>query len=219
MDHQSSLAERPLRRDAARNRELILEAAVEVFAERGIDAGYDEIARRAGVGVGTVYRRFPERVELVQALFESRIDEVVATAEAAAASADAWAGLVEFIEGTVERQVEDRGLKEVLFATISIDDHQRVGRDRIGPVIEGLVARAHTEGTLREDVGPSDIGVVLMTLSSVHGTEAPELWRRYLAVFLEGFRARPEQPPLPQSPPSDRVLHELMVRPRPAQRS
>jgi AcrR family transcriptional regulator len=62
--------EKPLRRDAARNRELILQTAAAVFAEQGLDAGYDEIARRAGIGVGTVYRRFPERAELVQALFE-----------------------------------------------------------------------------------------------------------------------------------------------------
>src|SRR5689334_7783557 len=96
-------AERPLRKDAARNRELILETAAEVFAEQGLDAGYDEIARRAGIGVGTVYRRFPERSELVQALFESRIDEMVAIGEQAAAIPDAWEGLTWFFERSVEK--------------------------------------------------------------------------------------------------------------------
>src|SRR3954467_13973476 len=98
MTPESANKERPLRRDAARNRELILETAAEVFAELGLEAGYDEIARRAGIGVGTVYRRFPERSELVQALFESRIEEVVAIGEEAAAMPDAWEGLAWFFE-------------------------------------------------------------------------------------------------------------------------
>src|SRR3954447_25564069 len=110
-------AERPLRKDAARNRELILQTAAEVFAEQGLEAGYDEIARRAGVGVGTVYRRFPERAELVQAIFESRIGEIVQVAEAALSRPDAWEGLGWFLGKVMERQVADRGLKEVMVRT------------------------------------------------------------------------------------------------------
>ncbi|MCL8253411.1 TetR/AcrR family transcriptional regulator, partial [Aeromicrobium fastidiosum] len=85
-----------------------------MFAEHGLEAGYDEIARRAGIGVGTVYRRFPQRSELIQALFESRIAELVEVAERSAALPDAWEGLVSFLEWAIARQVLDKGLKEVM---------------------------------------------------------------------------------------------------------
>jgi AcrR family transcriptional regulator len=190
--------ERPLRRDAARNRALILEA------------GYDEIARRAGVGVGTVYRRFPERAELVQALFETRIDEIVATAERAAEHAHAFEGLAYFLEKTLERQVADRGLREVMVLTISEDAHRIVGRERLGPIVEGLVARAKADGELRAEIAPNDLGTQLMLLSSVTTRAEPDLWRRHLALLLDGIRARPGAAPLPLEPPDDEALHELI---------
>ena len=133
MATEPATQERPLRSDAARNRELILATAAEVFAEHGLDAGYDEIARRAGIGVGTVYRRFPERSELVQALFESRIEEMVAIAEEAASQQDPWDGLTLFLERAIERQVADRGLKEVMVQTMVEGDHLAIGRERMGP--------------------------------------------------------------------------------------
>lgn len=199
-----------LRRDAARNRALILEVAAEVFAERGLEAGYDEIARRAGVGVGTVYRRFPERAELVRAIFETRIDEIVEVAEHAATMPDAFEGLVHFLERTLERQVADRGLKEVLALTITQDEHRVVGQERLGPVIEALVERARAEGTLRPDVQANDLGPLLMLLGSVSTPAEPELWRRYLAVLLDGLRARPDAGALPLAAPADDDLHELI---------
>lgn len=203
-------AERPLRRDAARNRALILETAAEVFAEHGLDAGYDEIARRAGVGVGTVYRRFPERSELVRALFESRIEEIVAAADEAATMPDAWEGLVWFVERTLERQAADRGLSEVMVASIPDDVHRTIGRDRLAHRVELLVVRAQRAGALRADVAATDLGVHFALLSSVATEAEPELWRRYFAIFLEGVRARPDQTPLPLEPPSDDDIHELM---------
>jgi AcrR family transcriptional regulator len=149
---------KPLRADAARNRELILRTAAEVFAEHGLEAGYDEIARRAGIGVGTVYRRFPERSELVQALFESRIQEILAVAEEAGRNKDPFDGLAWFLEAAVERQVADRGLKEVLVSDICQDEHRMVGRERIGPILEQIVARAQAAGTLRSRSGHAGHG-------------------------------------------------------------
>jgi AcrR family transcriptional regulator len=201
---------RPLRRDAVRNRELILETAAQVFAEHGLDAGYDEIARRAGIGVGTVYRRFPERSELVQALFESRIEEIVAIVEAASKLPDAWDGLTFFLDKAIERQVNDRGLKEVMVQTIEEGDHVTVGRERLGPLLDDLITRAQGEGTLRTDVETTDIGMLLMLVSSMTTPEQPDLWRRYLALLLEGLRASPDQPPLPLAAPADEAMHELM---------
>lgn len=204
---------RPLRADAARNRELILETAAVVFAEHGLEAGYDEIARRAGVGVGTVYRRFPERAELVQALFETIVDELVGLAAEAADRPDPWEALVWFIEGTLERQTANRGLKEVMFGTLSEDDHMVMGRDRITPGVARLVDRAQLDGSLRADVTAADIGMQVMLISAMTTDEQPDLWRRFLAVMLEGLRARPGQLRLPEAPPHDdsvpRLMHNL----------
>lgn len=201
---------RPLRADAARNRELILRTAAEVFAEHGLEAGYDEIARRAGIGVGTVYRRFPERAELVQALFESQIQEIVAIAEEAGEKQDAFEGLAWFLEGAVERQVADRGLKEALVSHICGDAHRTIGRERIAPVIERIVERAQAAGSLRSDVGSTDLGMQVMVISSMSTPAQPDLWRRYLALLLDGLRCRPDQAKLPLCPPAEDAMHDLM---------
>jgi AcrR family transcriptional regulator len=190
---------RPLRADAVRNRELILATA-----------GYDEIARRAGIGVGTVYRRFPQRAELVQALFESRIWEIVAIAEEAGEKDDAFEGLAWFLERALERQVADRGLKEVLVSGISEADHRTMGRERIAPIVDQLVQRAQESGSLRQDVAATDIGMQLMVISSMTTAAQPELWRRYLALLLDGLRSRPDQAALPLCAPGDDAMHDLM---------
>lgn len=203
-------ADRPLRRDAARNRELILATAAEVFAEHGIEAGYDEIARRAGIGVGTVYRRFPERAELLRALFQSRIDEVVSIAEQAAEMPNAFEALAWFLEKSLELQATDRGLKEVLASTITQDEHRMIGRERLSPILESLMARAKAEGTLRADVAVTDVGMHLMFMSSMSTPEQPELWRRYLALLLDGLCSRPGLRPLPLIAPEDEAMHVLM---------
>lgn len=202
--------DRPLRRDAVRNRELILETAAAVFAEHGIEAGYDEIARRAGIGVGTVYRRFPERAELVRALFQSRVEEIVSIAEQAARMPDAFEALAWFLEKSLERQVTDRGLKEVMAGTITQDDHRMIGPDRLAPILADVLLRAQAEGTLRADVGVTDLGAQLMLLSSMSTPVQPQLWRRYLALLMDGLRARPDLRPLPQTPPAEEAMHVLM---------
>lgn len=202
--------EKRLRADAARNRALILETASKVFAEHGLDAGYDEIARRAGVGVGTVYRRFPERGELIQALFESIVAELVDLAAEASANPDPWEGLVWFIEQSLERQVANRGLKEVMFGAVSDDANMMLGRDRITPGVALLVERAQADGSLRRDIDATDVGLQAMLISAMTTEDQPELWRRYLAIVLEGMRARPGLEPLPLQPPPDEMVHELM---------
>lgn len=202
-------AERPLRRDAARNRELILQTAAEVFAEHGLDAGYDEIARRAGVGVGTVYRRFPERSELVRALFESRVAEIIAIAQESAADPDPFEALTSFLGRALEQQVGDRGLKEAM-AQLPQEDLRAIGAERLGPLVQCLVDRAQAAGSLRSDVAASDLGLQIMVLSSMTTPEQPDLWRRYLALLMEGLRARPGQAPLPLCPPREDAKHDLM---------
>lgn len=161
-----------------------------------------------------MYRRFPERAELIQALFEARIEEIVGFADEAARHTSAWEGLRWFLERLIERQVADRGLKEVMLMTISEDQHQGVGREQLGPRIERIVERAHREGALRTDISAPDLGVLIMTVSSLSTPSAPELWRRYLALALalalDALRARPDQPTLPGRPPDEQDLQDLL---------
>jgi AcrR family transcriptional regulator len=182
---------RPLRADAERNRRRILTAAREVFARRGLDAGLDEIARHAGVGTGTVYRRFPEKSLLIEALFEDRLDQVFALVEAAATHPDPWKGLVEILESVTRMQIEDRGLKDVIFSGVGDKEVFRKRREQFPPLVEQALDRAKAAGMLREDVGLTDLGalqVMLTTVADFAGAARPDVWRRYLQILLDGLR-------------------------------
>lgn len=184
-----------LRKDAERNRERILEAARAVFAERGLDAGLHDVAERAGVGVGTVYRRFPDKEQLVDALFEDRIDEVVALAERANDHEDAFAGLAFFLESTLLLQCQDRGLHERVFSDKGSDRAQRA-RKRIAPRVMKLVQRAQAEGTMRPDVTGYDVAMLRNMLGSLvaAGGANLESVKRYLTLVLDGLRAERSGP-------------------------
>lgn len=195
--------DRPLRADAERNRQLLLDAARELFAERGLHVSLDDVAKRAGVGVGTAYRRFSSRSELIEALFEERLEQMVARAEQSLEADDPWAGLVAFIERTVEIQAADRGLKEILLG--SVEGREKVGRirERMQPLGEELVRRAQEAGALRSDFVPQDLPMIQIMLGAVSDasrTVDPQIWRRYLALILIGIRADPEPAPLASEP-------------------
>ena len=143
--------ERPLRRDAERNRQRILAAAAQVFTERGLDATLDEVARAAGVGVGTVYRRFPDKEALVTALFRERIDNLVTVAEDACAAADPWQAFVSYLEHAAAAMAGDTGLRQLMMFGTYDRDQVCYARDRMGPVISRLVQRAQASGDLRGD--------------------------------------------------------------------
>ncbi len=113
----SSAGTRPLRKDAERNLRRILDAAKEVFATRGLAVTMDDVAHHAGVGVGTVYRRFANKDELIEALFVEQIEALAALAREGLAHDDPWEGFVLFMEGALDRQARDRALKELLFET------------------------------------------------------------------------------------------------------
>jgi AcrR family transcriptional regulator len=190
-------SERPLRRDAERNRERILAAARAAFAEDGLSVTLDEIARRAGVGVGTIYRRFPDKEQLIEALFEARMNEMAAEAEAALQAEDAWAGLVRFLETATEQHACDRGFKEV--ALSGVHGRERVARARqlMFPLVSKLVARAQADGSLRPDVEATDLPLLQLMLGSLSECtrEAdPEAWRRYLGIITDGLRTRRDGP-------------------------
>ncbi|MDX6388582.1 MAG: hypothetical protein QOD85_2384, partial [Gaiellaceae bacterium] len=184
-------AERPLRKDAARNRERILAAAGEVFAARGLDVTLDDIAHHAGVGVGTVYRRFDDKEQLIDALFEQRIAAVATSAEEALRVDDPWLALEGFLVRTLEEQSRDCGLREIVFE--GQHGRQRVARarERLEPLVLELVERAHGSGQLRADVVAEDIRIVQKMLCGVMDMTrgaSDDAWRRYLTLILDGLR-------------------------------
>jgi AcrR family transcriptional regulator len=195
---------RVLRADAARNRALILAAAATVFAERGLEATLDDIAAYAGVGVATVYRRFPNKEVLVEALFEESVQQVVDLAMRAEHADDSWNGLVMFLEEVTRMHTENTGLRDLMLHGTYLQDRVANAKDCILPVVTRLVNRAQHDGHLRDDFVVSDIPLIELMLSSVArytNDSAPELWRRYLGVILDGIcsersthRALPEGP-------------------------
>jgi AcrR family transcriptional regulator len=183
--------ERPLRRDAERNRQRILAAAAEVFTEEGLRATLDDVAARAGVGVGTVYRRFPDKQALVEALFTERLDTLVGFAEQALAEPDPWTGLTSFLERAATMIAGDRGLRQILmFATYGRDRVDQA-RGRMLPVVSALLGRAQAAGAVRADLRQTDIPVLEFMLGSTAEYTLgvrPEIWRRYLALMLDALR-------------------------------
>jgi AcrR family transcriptional regulator len=183
---------RPLRRDAERNRRRILDAARALVAERGLDVSHDDIALAAGVGVGTVYRRFPDKRALFDELLAERVEDLVAAAERARARADPWEGLREFVTANLERQAGDPGLRELMGhgrgRGLALD-----ARRRMAAAVVELVDRAHATGQLRPEIGVGDVAVAEMMVTEIVDRAAavdPQLWRRALAVVLDGFRDR-----------------------------
>jgi len=205
---------RPLRADAERNRQRILAAAGQVFTERGLDATLDEVARAAGVGVGTVYRRFPDKEALVAALFRNRIDNLVTVAEDACAAADPWQAVVSYLEYTAAAMAGDTGLRQLMMFATYDRDQVCYARDRMGPVITRLVQRAQAAGDQRGDFAATDVKMIAFMLASLAEYAAavtPDVWRRYLAMLVDGLRpARGETSPLPVPAPTVRELGDLM---------
>jgi len=202
--------DRPLRADAERNRRRILAAARELFATRGLGATLNDIAHHADVGVGTVYRRFPDKDQLIDQLFEQRLSELVEMIKSAIEDPDPWRGLVGFLERALELQASDRGAKELLF--VAPGGLQRVARLRAQmlPLATMLVERGQASGQLRADIAPQDMPMLQLMLGTVIdcGRDLePDLWRRFLAIVLQGLRANPGRPePLAQpAPPPERI--------------
>ncbi len=195
--------ERPLRRDAERNRQRILEAARDAFAEEGLSVTLDEIARRAGVGVGTVYRRYPDKELLIEALFEDQINAFVAIADECLGFDDAWAGLLSCLERATERHASDRGFKEVALSGVHGLERCDRARQLMLPRMVALVERAQQQGSLRADVEPSDLPLLQLMLGSLSECTRdvdPEIWRRYLGIVTDGLRTKRDEPTPLQRP-------------------
>ena len=197
-------SQRPLRADAERNRARILAAAARVFAERGLDVSLDEIAHAAGVGVGTVYRRFPDKDALIDALFEDRIAEVEQAARAALAIEDPWEAFQTFMRSVCRLQAEDRGLKEALLGRDRGRERLDHARNRIAPIATQLLSRAQASGAVRADLSQFDIPLMHFAVGFVAEKTrdvAPDYWERLLTIMLDGLAAQREGTlPMPSEP-------------------
>ena len=192
----TSTATKSLRSDARRNRERLVASARELFATAGVDVSVEEITHHAGLGMGTLYRHFPTKDDLIDAVLEDAFAEIVRLAERAAAEEDAWVGLTGFIEQVLALHAQNHGIKDVL-ATRGHGALRETMRARVRPLVRAMVERAQEQGTLRADFSPEDLPLVFWTAGRVietTGKFAPDYWRRYLAFLLDGLRASAATP-------------------------
>jgi len=204
---------RPLRKDAERNRKRVLEAARDLFASKGLEPNLNDVAHHAGVGVGTVYRRFASKEELLEAIFEDGINQLADLAESALCQPDPWQGLVWYVEQMCEITATDRGLREIAFSKSYGGDRVTAAQERLVPVQKKLVERARIDGRLRPELSSTDLPLLALlagTVSEFAGHVDAELWRRYVAILLDGMRDRSDRSPLPVAALDDDGIEAAM---------
>jgi len=214
-----------LRRDAEDNRQRLLDAAREVFGERGLDATLHDVARRAGVGVGTAYRRFSNKEELLDALLVQQVDDLEAALRAGLDDPDAWNGMVHYLERALAIQAGDRAIAQILSGRRVSQEKHDWQRDRLAPLVNALAARAVAEGVVRPDLTGTDLIFLQIGISAIAGTtrksgyelsqtNADDLYRRYLWIILDGIRADERNSPLPVQALSTDETHYLLSPPQ-----
>lgn len=181
----------PTRRDARRNRDLLLVTARRLFAEQGLDVTLKEVAREAGVGVGTVYRHFPDKDALVTALFSPQLDDEVQRARHCAQAPDAWQALVDYLTETMRLQADNKGLRALMCPQGSAYRPVRECKALMNPHLDTLVASAHDQGTLKPDCTLEDIAHLQVALVAIMDATDPEsdAYERHLAHYLAGVQA------------------------------
>jgi AcrR family transcriptional regulator len=188
---QPAEAVKTLRADARRNRQAVIDAAKRLFAEKGLDAQVPDVAREANVGVGTVYRHFPNKDQLIAAIAAEHFDRMAARAREALESPDPWDGLCDFIRFSVQIQADDRGLCEVMGYRPDVMD-SAAREAGLVELSQKLVARAQDSGQLRADVEWEDIPIIACGLGHVtHDGPPPSAgrWPRLVEIILDGLRA------------------------------
>src|SRR5262245_4321132 len=205
---------RPLRRDAQRNRDAILAAARQVFCDHGLEAPLEEIARRAGVGIGTLYRHFPTRVDLLDAVLADNVQAHVDAAEQALAMDDPWDGFTSYLEQTSRLQAANLGLNDAMGMRFPRAATVEALKARLFELVGQLVHRAQASGQLRADLTQEDLAFLTWAntriLQAGRAAGAPDAWRRHLGFLLDGFRADRAHP-LPRPPLAPRQVHRAML--------
>jgi AcrR family transcriptional regulator len=213
---------RPLRADAERNRARILAAAGQLFAERGLDVSLDDIAAAAGVGVGTVYRRFPDKDALIDALFEEKIHQARALATEALAIEDPWEGFAFFMREMCTMQAGDRGFRDALLSRDRGLQRVAAAREAIAPVAVQVLHRAQEAGAVRDDLGTFDVPMLHLCVGLIAERTrdaAPDYWERILTVILDGLAAGAQRTPMTAAPLDRDAFANAMVSGRPKRRA
>ncbi|WP_369372895.1 TetR/AcrR family transcriptional regulator [Promicromonospora sp. Populi] len=192
-----SVSSRPRRRDAVANREKLVAAAETVFAEHGVTGSLEEIARRAEVSIGTLYNHFPNRGSLLDAVYPARIAALAGTAQTALADDDPWRGFRTFLVQVFELQATDRGMNDAM--TLRYPDATALAAacDEGFASASQLVERAQASGALRADFQMEDLASLVWSVSRIVSATvdvAPDAWRRFLDLQLDGLRAEGAHP-------------------------
>lgn len=201
---------RRLRPDVERNRKRIIAASREVLAAKGINAGFNEIAHHAGLGVGTMYRNFPDRDVLLEAVLRDEVLALISVIESGLKEPQAWDGLVRAFRYAVESSIVNRGLRDAVFSSEIGQGRMEVHRDQINLPLQALLERAQKEGSVRADLTTVDI-VMLMHMLMEFGHRsvaiAPDAYKRYLNLVIGSFRTSPENATLgPDITEADAVM-------------
>jgi len=203
----------PRRRHAQERRDKLLAAAQREFAAHGVDASLEKIARDAGVAIGTLYRHFPTRLDLLMAAFRPRLQEFLDGAAKALEMDDPWEGFVCYLENLFGVQAGDRGFNDFLSRRFpGSADTERI-HDQMCRQIEDVLTRAQEAGEARPDITQADIVNLIWSngrMIDATSTTAPNAWRRYLYLMLDAYRAERAHS-LPEPPMTEKQLYDAMV--------
>jgi AcrR family transcriptional regulator len=205
--------QRPLRRDARASRDKLITAAQVEFAAQGVDASLEKIAREAGVAIGTLYRHFPTRLDLLMAALGPRLQEFVNGAEAAVTMDDPWEGFVAYLENLFAVQAGHRGFNDFLSRRFPGNDETEQIHDVMCRQIEDVLGRAQKAGRARPDITQADIVNLIWSngrIIDATRAKAPTAWRRQLHLMLDAYRAERAHL-IPEPPMTDEQLYDAMV--------
>ena len=194
----SEVLEKPLRADARRNRQKVLAAARAVFAEQGVDAQMDDVARRADVGIGTVYRHFPTKDALLNALTDELFDVIAVHARELLEHDDPWEAFKDALWFGAGKTAGDRAFSEILATQRTAPPRICPGQEDLIITVGELMRRCIEAGKMRPDVVIDDIPLLMCGIGSASEMlhPVPEAWRRHLQIVLDGMRAEAASGPL-----------------------
>jgi AcrR family transcriptional regulator len=204
---------RPLRRDAQERRGNLIAAAQREFAAHGVDASLEKIARDAGVAIGTLYRHFPTRLDLLMAAFRPRLQEFLDGAAKALEMDDPWDGFVCYLENLFAVQAGDRGFNDFLSRRFPGNAETERIHDVMCQQIEDVLTRAQEAGDARPDITQADIVNLIWSngrIIDATSATAPNAWRRYLYLMLDAYRAERAHS-IPEPPMTSEQLYDAMV--------
>jgi AcrR family transcriptional regulator len=205
--------QRPLRRDARESRDKLVAAAQAEFAAHGVDASLEKISRDAGVAIGTLYRHFPTRLDLLMAALRPRLQEFVDGADKALEMDDPWDGFVAYLDNLFVVQAGDRGFNDFLSRRFPGNPETEHIHDVLCQQIDDVLARAQEAGKARPDITRADIINLIWSngrIIDATSAKAPTAWRRQLYLMLDAYRAERAHS-IPEPPMTDDQLYDAMV--------